>query len=82
MTNHGISLSDIFGKEYVSDGMSEDQIHYFDVACMAFDASIIDMQSLAFARAQGGTKENQKSMNKSVDDLRHIATKTLLKRRD
>lgn len=73
-------MSDIFGEDYVRCGMSEDQIHYFDVACTTFDASLIDMQSLAFARAQGGTKEDQRSMNKSVDELRHLATKTLMKR--
>jgi len=66
------------GKDYLVNGMTIEQMIYFYNCCTVVESTSIDYQTMAFGRVMTDEK-GQKSINKTLDDMRSTLTKHLLR---
>lgn len=74
----GFLLKDLFGNDYMPDGLSYKQMNYFYNACVSVDAKDNDHLMMAFARVMS-SEEGQKQIQKELNRMRQHAANELEK---
>jgi len=67
------------GKDFLSNGMSADEMIYYYHCCNVAESTSINNNTMAFGRVMTD-KDGQKSINKAVDGMQASLTKYLMRK--